>query len=100
MARGPQSIGNLLAELMARQGYARLQSARAYETAWREVAGPVLAPYTRIGALQRGTLEVIVANSTLMQELTFQRSTLLKALTERLPNEGIKNLRFRVGSIE
>ncbi len=100
MARGPQAIGNVLSELMARRGYARVQSAAAYEAAWREAAGPLAAAYTRVGALRRGTLEVVVANSTLVQELGFQKLALLKSLAERLPDEGIKNLRFRTGSIE
>jgi len=97
---GPQAIGNVLSELMARRGYARVQSTEAIETAWREAAGPLAAEYTRIGQLRRGALEVIVANSTLVQELGFQKQNLLTALTKLLPDEPIKTLRFRVGSIE
>ena len=100
MARGPQTIGNVLSELMARSGYARVQSAEAFEAAWREAAGPLAAKYTRPGQLRRGTLEVVVANSTLVQELGFQKQALLKRLAESLPDEKIGNLRFRVGNIE
>jgi len=100
MPRGPQTIGNVLSELMSRRGYARIQSAEAYNAAWREAAGPLAAKYTRPGQLRRGTLEVVVANSTLMQELGFQKQGLLEALAKLLPDEGIKNLRFRVGNIE
>ena len=100
MARGPQTIANVLSELMARRGYGRIQSAEAYDAAWREAAGPLLAKYTRPGQVRRGTLEVVVANSTLVQELGFQKHGLLKRLAESLPDEGIKNLRFRVGNIE
>jgi predicted nucleic acid-binding Zn ribbon protein len=100
MARGPQTIGNVLSELMARRGYGRIQSAAASDAAWREAAGPLAAKYTRPGQIRRGTLEVVVANSTLMQELGFQKSELLKKLAESLPDEGIKNIRFRVGNIE
>ena len=100
MRRGPQAIGNVLSELMSRRGYARVQSASTYETAWREAAGPLAATYTRVGQLRRGTLEVVVANSTLVQELGFQKHTLLKSLAVHLPDEGIENLRFRVGNVE
>jgi predicted nucleic acid-binding Zn ribbon protein len=100
MARGPQSIGNVLSELMSRRGFARVQSASVYETAWREAAGALVATYTRVGALRGGTLEIIVANSTLVQELGFQKQGLLKSLATLLPEEGIENLRFRVGRIE
>lgn len=100
MKRGPRAIGEVLSEVMARRGYARVQSAAAYDTAWREAAGPLTAKYTRPGSLRRGTLEVVVANSTLVQELGFQKHTLLESLTGLLPDEGIENIRFRVGSIE
>ena len=100
MPRGPQAIGGVLSELMARRGYARVQSTAAYDAAWRRAAGPLAAEYTRVGLLRRGTLEVVVANSTLVQELGFQKHALLKVLNELVPHEGIENLRFRVGNIE
>ncbi|MBU4271348.1 MAG: DUF721 domain-containing protein [Planctomycetes bacterium] len=100
MNRGPRAIGEVLSEVMARRGYARVQCAAAYDAAWREAAGPLTAGYTRPGSLRRGTLEVVVANSTLMQELGFQKHALLESLAGLLPGEGIENIRFRVGSIE
>jgi len=100
MQRGPQAIGNVLSELMSRRGFARVQSAAVYDEAWRQAAGPLIAKYTRVGLLRRGMLEVVVAHSTLVQELGFQKQTLLKTLAELLPDEGIKGLRFRVGSVE
>ncbi len=98
--REPQAIGSLLSELMARHGYARLQSRQALERAWREAAGPLVAQYSRVGKISRGTLEVVVANSTLIQELGFQKESLLATLAELLPDEQIKNLRFRAGRVE
>ena len=100
MTRGPQANGNVLSELMARRGFARVQSTAALDAAWRQAAGPLAAKYTRVGQMRRGALEVIVANSTLVQEFGFQKDALLRRLAELLPDEGIKNLRFRVGSIE
>ena len=41
-----------------------------------------------------------MGNSTLVQELGFQKQTLLRSLANLLPNEGIENLRFRVGNVE
>jgi predicted nucleic acid-binding Zn ribbon protein len=99
MQRGPQAIGSVLSELMARRGFARVQSTAAYEAAWRRAAGPLAAQYTRLGPLRRGTLEVVVANSTLVQELGFQKQSLLESLGDLLPHDGIKNLRFRVGNV-
>jgi predicted nucleic acid-binding Zn ribbon protein len=100
MPKGPQTIGNILSELMARRGFARVQSAEALETAWRQAAGPLAAQYTRVGAMHRGALEIIVANSTLVQELGYQKIEILAALQQLLPDEGIKGLRFRAGNIQ
>ena len=100
MAPAPQRIGDVLSELMARRGYARVQAGQAYEAAWNAAAGPLAAQYSRVGALRRGTLEVTVANSTLIQEFVFQKSEILKSLAERLPDQGIKDLRFRLGAIQ
>ncbi len=100
MAKGPQRIANVLSELMAQRGYGRVQSTAGYEQAWREVAGPLAAQYTRVGGLKRGCLEILVANSTLMQELSFQRVRLLEKLADRLPDQGIRNLRLRVGAVD
>ncbi len=89
----------VLADLMARTGFARVQSAAALEAAWRGAAGPGAERFTRVGALRRGKLEVIVANSTFVQELCFQKPGLLKALRRALPDQTIADLRFRVGPL-
>jgi len=97
-ARGePQRIGNVLAELMARTGFAGRQAAAACEEAWRDAAGPLVAAYSRPGRVRRGVLEVVVANSALVQELAFEKAHLLEVLQRRLPEQGIRNIRFRVG---
>jgi predicted nucleic acid-binding Zn ribbon protein len=99
MPKQPETIGNILSELMARRGLARVQSTEALEAAWRNAAGPLAAAYTRVGAIRRGVLEVVVANSTLAQELGFQKEDILAALQQLLPDENIKCLRFRAGNI-
>ncbi len=76
-----------------------MQAAQEYEAAWREAVGPLAAEYTRIGGLRGGKLEVVTANSTLIQELTFQKAGILAALNRLLPDQGFKDLRFRLGAI-
>ena len=99
MRKGPEAIGDILAQLMARRGFARVRSAEAFQRAWETAAGEMLSRYTRPGAVRRGKLEVTVANSTLVQELSFQKSALLKSLAELLPDENIRDLQFRVGPV-
>jgi hypothetical protein len=53
--------------------------------------------YTRLGSLRRGVLEILVANSVLLQELAgFQKQRLLQELRERLDSPQINDLRFRL----
>jgi len=95
----PRQIGDVLAQLIARRGYAREQSSAALETAWRESAGEQFAAVTRAGALRRGTLEVLVSNNLLAQELGFQTDELIVRLQKLSPETKITKLRFRVGSV-
>jgi predicted nucleic acid-binding Zn ribbon protein len=98
-SRGPRAIGDILAEVMARGDFARARSEDAYQSAWQESVGETVAAYTRTGRLNRGTLEIIVANSMLVQEFTFQKADLLDKLKRKLPGEKIRGLRFKVGKI-
>lgn len=98
-SRGPQPIGDILAELMARKGFARARGEEACQAAWQEAVGRPVGQYTRTGKLRRGSLEIFVANSMLIQELTFQKAGLLKSLREKLPDENIRDFRFKVGNV-
>jgi predicted nucleic acid-binding Zn ribbon protein len=94
---GPRHIADVLSQLTARHGYGRVQAAGAFVEAWRQAAGERLAERTRATTVRRGVLEVLVGNSTLAQELGFQKQDLLARLGELLPDENIRDLRFRVG---
>jgi len=98
--RQPQRMATVLAELMARSGFAGRQAAAQYEQAWREAAGPLLAEQSRPGRLRAGVLEVVAGSSAVVQELTFEKDRLLAALRRSLPEQRIRDLRFRVGRVE
>jgi predicted nucleic acid-binding Zn ribbon protein len=97
--RGPQPISEILTRLMTRRGYANFQTSSEWADAWHQVSGPQ-SGNSRTGKFNRGVLEVIVRNSSVMQELTFRKKHLLQAMQERIPQVPIKDLRFRVGAIE
>ena len=96
----PKPIADVLAQLMARRGYAREQSAAAYGEAWRRAVGEPLSKFTQAGVLKRGALEITVANSVLVQELGYQKAELIAKLCQLLPDQNIRDLRFRVGSVK
>jgi hypothetical protein len=95
----PQHIADVLAQLMARRGYARVRSARALAEAWRQAAGEQLAMCTRAMGIRRGVLEVLVGNSTLVQEIGFKKRAFIRHLAELLPDENIRDLKCRVGPL-
>jgi predicted nucleic acid-binding Zn ribbon protein len=105
MTRQPTHIAEVLSELMARRGFARVESAAALEDAWKRAAaalpaGQLMAEHTRVGKLGRGRLEILVAHSALLQELEFQKKPLLDSLRKQLPEHGIADLRFRIGATQ
>jgi hypothetical protein len=95
----PKPIADVLAQLMARRGYARQQSAATYGEAWARAVGEPWNNFTQAGLVKRGALEVTVANSTLLQELGFRKTELLTKLGQLLPDQKIRDLRFRVGAV-
>jgi predicted nucleic acid-binding Zn ribbon protein len=98
--RGPRPIAEALNHLLARRGYARIQAALQFDQAWRSAAGEQLALHTRPGNVKRGVLEITVRNSSVLQELTFQKKQLLAQLQTLSVDPPIRDLRFRIGAID
>ncbi|MBM4093954.1 MAG: DUF721 domain-containing protein [Planctomycetes bacterium] len=98
--KGPAPIAEAISGLLARKGYAQLEAAAQRDEAWRQVAGSHLAAHCRVGNVRRGVLEVIVRNSTVMQELTYQKKTLLRDIAAALPDLMIRDIRLRVGAVD
>jgi predicted nucleic acid-binding Zn ribbon protein len=97
---GIQQLSDVLAAQLARRGYAHVESASAASAAWEQAVGAELAADTRPGNIRRGTLEVTVRDSVVLQELTFQKQKLERELAENVPELGIRQIRFRVGAID
>jgi predicted nucleic acid-binding Zn ribbon protein len=98
--RGPQKASDIVAQLMAARGYARVQSVAVTRDAWNAAAGEKMSTHTSPGGLKRGVLEVLVRNSVVLQELTFQKKKILKKLVAALPDAKIEDLKFRVAAID
>jgi len=97
--RQPKPVAEVIAQVVQRRGYAQVRSAGEWNEAWRAAAGDAFAAVTEVGQLRRGALEVIVANSLVMQELGFEKERILAALQAARPDAGLKQLRFRVGQL-
>ena len=96
----PRQMRDVLSQLLAKRGYAQVQQAAGCAAAWREAVGEKIAVATRPGSVRRGVLEVLVKNSAVMHELSFVKSKVLKTLAKLAPEQGIKDLRLRVGTMD
>src|SRR5687767_14062815 len=96
----PRKVAEELSTLMARKGYGRVLASAALEEAWRAAAGDRLSSHSRVGNLTRGVLEVLVRNSAALQELTFAKVKVVKKLIEACPDQKIRDVKFKVGSLE
>ena len=97
--KDPQRLGDVVTQLMARRGYGQVISSEAIQTAWQSIVGP-LETQCLPGNIKRGVLEIIVRNSLVMQELTFQKESLLRELQANVPESNISDLRFKIGVID
>lgn len=98
--REPYHISQIVADLLARTGAARPQATRELESAWRDIVGGALADVSRPVRVFRSRLEVLVAHSTAVQELTFRKSEILQKLNQQWPERRVKDIKFRVGPIK
>lgn len=94
--QGPTRIGDLLGALLAKYGYADVEGRRELEAAWRKTADAKTLRHTQLGALRRGTLEVLVKNAVLLQELEgFHKAELTEAMQRLLGKKKLQRLKFR-----
>jgi len=96
----PVAMAEVMSELLVRRGYARLQSSSYLSDAWNGAVEESLAVCSRPARLRGTTLEVVVSDSTLVQELTLRKADLMARLNGQLGEESVREIRFRVGLIE
>lgn len=95
--RQPKRISHVMADLVQRRGYAFEQTAAGWERAWQTAAGEKWRNVTKVGRFRRGTLEIRVANSLVLQELGFDKETLTDVLRSLMPDVVVEQIRFRIG---
>ncbi len=95
-ARRPAKVGDLLSRVLARYDFGATTARRELEEAWAAIAGDRVAGHTKVGSLRRGTLEILVDSSVLLQQLdAFQKHVMLAELQSRLQHNRVTALRFR-----
>lgn len=104
------TIGSVIPQILAQYGLTRRLSSEHLRAAWLsglEKYGPPIdyqdrtptdfwSEQTALLSLRRGTLQVSVSGSVLMQELSFCSTDLLNYLQTEVPEETIRRIRFKI----
>lgn len=99
--RDPKALGDVLGELFALRGYARLRAAGDLQAVWDAALGESAQGRTRLGEVRRGVLTVIVDHPALLEELSaFRKAELLEAVRASSGGSTIHDLRFRIGAVD
>lgn len=93
----PRRIGSIINQLMARRGYAQVQSSEDLQRSLATAVGEPLSNTVRAGNVRRGVLHIFASDSTSMQELTFMKRRILRQLQQDHPGAGITDIRMKIG---
>jgi hypothetical protein len=96
-AQRPKHAADIMAAVLQRRGYGRIIENEQLARQWGNIVEARLRPYTRPVRVFRRRLEVLVANSTAMQELTFVKAALIERFNNESCGKPITDIRFRLG---
>lgn len=94
-----QDAAAIVARVMNKRSIAGSQAASKLNQLWQTAIGSLHGSQTQVVAVRRGVLEVIVANSSVHQQLVFRKKQILNKLNNADHNTAIKDIRYRVGQI-
>ena len=94
-----KKMGDVVGQLLVKRGYANVQQASALDAVWNAAVGERFVSQTKAGQIKRGVLEVFVTNSAVIQELSFVKAKLVKALAISAADHKIRDIKFRVGNL-
>lgn len=94
--RNVQSIGSLVNQLISRRGYAQVAATNQFHDLISATVGKELAEDITVGKLNRGTLKVFAKDSVTIQELTFQKRSIIKRIAKEMPDAKVTDIRFGV----
>ena len=94
--RNVQSIGSLVSQLISRRGYAQVAATNQFHDLIASTVGENVAGDITVGKLNRGVLKVFAKDSVTIQELTFQKRSIIRRIAKEMPDAKVKDIRFGV----
>jgi hypothetical protein len=89
-------IGSIVGQLISRRGYAQVSANEAIHQLMVMEVGADIGAGLQVGNLRQGVLHVYASDSVTLQELNFRKRGILKRIQRDLPDNKIKDLRFRI----
>jgi predicted nucleic acid-binding Zn ribbon protein len=99
-ASQPKRADSIMAAVLQKRGYGRMMENEQLTSRWEAAIDPRLVRLTRAVRIYRRRLEVVVANSTALSELTFAKTAILSRLNEKSPGPPITDIRYRIGAVD
>ena len=84
----------MITQIISRKGFTQNVLHEEWERVWNDAVGELIAAQTRIGTLNRGTLEIFVTNAVISQELSFRTVELVEILNAVTPDKKITKIKF------
>ena len=91
-------MGSLVSQLMSRKGYGQRTINESLQDSVRAAVGDAFASSVEVGNVRRGVLQVYVTDSVMLQELGFQKTSILKRIHQDHPQADVTDIRFRIQS--
>ena len=97
--RGPEEdsvtpLKSALGAFLKGQGLQNAAKHPLLESAWARIVGPEFAGHTRVRSFRKGSVEIGVESSALMNEIRFHRAALLADLQREIRRPAITRISF------
>ena len=100
MKKQPGHVKGILDGLLSKWEKQTVKRANALFKAWVQVVPEKERIYTKPVSFKKGTLLVIVENSTMLYKLTLEKRIILKKINEAyVGRKKVADIRFRIGNI-
>ena len=94
-----QPIGDVLKDVVEKLSRARKKDTAKIFSRWNLLVGKELSRHSRPVSLRRGTLKVIVADSSWLYQVNLEKEKLLKSLQKKIGAEKVQKIQFMIGKI-
>jgi len=99
MKRKPEHIDGVIKSIIEGMHKDGRPTSETVEAAWKEIVGDKAALHAKPVRLRKKCLIVNVDGSSWLYELTLKKDSLLGGLKDKLGEDKIKELQFRIGEL-